>query len=137
MDRIVDFSNPVEKAKELSHFRSLEGKHRVSDVKYRKRRSDSQNAYMWAVVVPYVAAGLQEAWGENLSPDDVHEFLKSAFLPKREIVNHVSGEVAFSFTNSTTRLTTAEFTEYLERIAQFAAEKLSVVIPLPNETIAA
>jgi hypothetical protein len=131
-ERIVNFDDIADKGKVLTYFRNLRGKHRVSVVRYRRRRSDQQNAYMWGVVLPYVAAGFQEAWGESLTSEEVHEFLKKAFLPTRTIVDKRTGEeVAIPAT--TTRLSTVEFMEYIERIAKFSAERLGVAIPLPNE----
>lgn len=131
-ERIVNFDNHVEKAKVLGYFRNLTGKHRLTVVKHRKRRSDQANAYMWAVCVPYVAAGLQEACGEQLSNDEVHEFLKNRFLAK-PIVNRHTGESIGNTVPSSAALTTEQFFKYIEDIAKFAAEYLNTVIPLPNE----
>lgn len=102
-----------------------------------KRRSDNQNAYLWAVVYPCVLQGLIEA-GYDIEPNDTelaHEWCKKEFLENRKVgkkaVQNDSGDF-ITLPASTTGLTTEEFNKYIERIAQFSAEYLNVVIPPPT-----
>jgi hypothetical protein len=84
------------------------------------------------VVYPYVAQGMHDQWGDTITSDEAHIFCKGRFL-SRPIVNRETGQemgVAFP---STTKLTTTEFKEYIEKIARFAAESLGVVIPAPGD----
>lgn len=101
------------------------------EVKKSKRRSNPQNAYYWGCVIPLVKHGLKDL-GHNWSEDDVHDVLKGLFLKrKKELPNGEEVETVIS----TTKLTTEEFNEYLEQIAQWSAEYLSVTIPPPGEQI--
>lgn len=102
-----------------------------------KHRSDNQNAYLWAVVYPCVLQGLIDV-GYDLDRNDtesVHDWCKKEFLESRKIgkkdVTNAWGEF-ISMPASTTRLSTEEFNQYIERIGQFAAEYLSVAIPAPT-----
>lgn len=131
-DVIIDFDCPIETARVLTFFRNLRGKHRVTVVKQRRRRSDAQNRYMWGVAIPYVASGIQKAYGEAISSEEVHEYLKNTFLGGRTMINKKTGEMIV-IPASSAKLSTTEFMEYIERIAKFAAESLSVAIPFPNE----
>lgn len=99
-----------------------------------KRRSDLQNAYLWAVVYPCVLQGLIDV-GYDIEPNDTelaHEWCKKEFLQNRKIEKKdVPGEF-ITIPASTTGLTTEEFNQYIERISQFSAEYLGVVIPAPT-----
>jgi hypothetical protein len=100
--------------------------------KYRKSRSNKQNAYYHGCVIPYVIDGLV-AMGTNknlLSSENVHEMLKAKFLGE-DIANE-NGEF-IRINRSTTDLTTTEFMEYIADIQQWAAEFLSIQIPDPGE----
>jgi hypothetical protein len=131
-ERIVNFSDGVQKGGVLGYIRNLTGFYRLTIVRLRNRRSDAQNRYYWGVVVPYVAAGMLEAWGEELTDDQIHFFLKSQFLAK-PIIDHNTGEErGITEQASSAKLTTVEFIEYVERIAKFAAESLHVAIPEPD-----
>lgn len=102
-----------------------------------KHRSSNQNAYLWAVVYPHVLQGLIDV-GYDIEPNDtetVHEWAKKEFLEARKIgkkgIENEWGDF-ISMPASTTRLTTEECNEYIERICQFSAEYLSVAIPPPT-----
>jgi hypothetical protein len=92
------------------------------------KRSSPQNRYYHGVVVQMVQQGLREI-GYCLSADETHFFLKSKFNPVH--VPNKFGE-AIELPGTTTELNKIEFGEYIERIAQWAAEYLSVVIPPAN-----
>lgn len=99
-----------------------------------KRRSDSQNDYLWAVVYPCVLQGLIDV-GYDIEPNDTelaHEWCKKEFLQNRKIEKKdVPGEF-ITIPASTAGLTTEEFNQYIERIGQFSAEYLGVAIPAPT-----
>lgn len=106
------------------------GKYKVT-IKRAGKRTLSQNGYYWAAVLPAVCDGLKDL-GHDLSIMEVHEWLKGKFN-YQEVVNKSTGEYE-RIPVSTTRLTTLEFSEeYLEKIIQFAAEFLNVVIPPPGK----
>jgi len=100
----------------------------VSDAK--PTRSTQQNRYYWGVVVWMVWQGLKEA-GWDLSREGTHEMLRVRFLSEDRPLND-SGEFA-TVIRSTTELTTSEFTAYVEKCVQFAAEYLGVEILGPEE----
>lgn len=100
-------------------------------VKFEKRgskRSMPQNRYYHGIVVQMVMMGLREI-GYFLSHDETHFFLKQKFNPVQ--VPNRDG-VAIELPGTTTQLNKFEFSEYIERIAQFAAEYLNVTIPPAN-----
>jgi hypothetical protein len=97
----------------------------------KKQRTLNQNAYYWTSVLDIVLTGLQDiGYREVKTKDEVHEICKSLFL-KTKIVNQETGEV-IETVGSTTELTTTEFNEYIDRIAQWAAEYLACEILPPN-----
>jgi len=100
-------------------------------------RTARQNRYLFGVVYPLLLQGLIGV-GYDLVSTDIelaHEFAKQRFLDKVKIgkknIETPEGEI-ITLPPSTTRLTTEQFTQYWERIAQFAAEYLSVTIPPPQ-----
>lgn len=94
----------------------------------RSTRSTLQNAYLWSVVVPYVS----KSTGFDLA--ETHEVLKAQHLPKDQAAMGENGRLMNGLVigGSTTRLSTWEYVEFLDRIVQWAAETLSCVIPPPD-----
>jgi hypothetical protein len=90
---------------------TLDGQ-RVTVTVSKAQRSAAQNRYYQGVVVPVLAEHI------GYEQPEMHEVLKGEFLPYG--------------TRSTTDLTAAEFTDYVERICRWAAEKLDCVIPPPR-----
>ena len=99
----------------------------------RKRRSNNQNSYYWAVIVPLWANILLTEWGEPYSIQETHEFLKynCNFTEK---VNENTGEV-IRVSKSTKDNSTTEQEEFHLRARQLALEMFNVDIPEPNEQI--
>ncbi len=101
---------------------TLEGKRiSVRVTRYFPGRSLSQNRFLWGVVYPML--------GDHLGYDkeELHDAMKHRFLRDRE--HEKDGLVRV---RSTSKLTTVEFNEYIERVRRFAAE-YGVVIPDPGE----
>jgi hypothetical protein len=92
-------------------------------------RSLQANRYYWGVVV----AALSEHTG--YTPDELHDFLKMKFIPKRLAVCDGNGVVVDELVlgGSTREMNTIEFYDYVESIRMWAAEELGVVTPDPNE----
>jgi len=88
----------------------------------RKDRTNQQNSYYWGVVVDMVSKEL------GYEPHEMHEEFKRMFNPQP---SKIDPEVTFG--GSTTKLTTTEMNEYIERIARWAAGYLGIVIPDPTE----
>lgn len=95
----------------------------------RATRSQQQNRFYWGVLVHH----LSEHTG--YTPDEVHEFLKMKFIPKRLAVSDGNGEVRDEFVigGSTRKLNTIQFGEFMEECRRFAAETLDCYIPDPSE----
>lgn len=90
----------------------------------KKDRSTHQNRYYW-LCVSIVAGEL------GYSKDEMHSIIGYKFL-KRERVNETTGEV-FEYIESTTKLTTVEFIEFMDSFRLWSAEALNISLPLPNE----
>lgn len=99
----------------------LEGR-RVSIriLRVQRERTAPQNAYLWGCVYPLLA----EAIGYDV--EELHEACKLRFLRDRENEREDLPRV-----RSTAKLSTAEFSEYVETVRRLAAE-LGVNIPDPG-----
>lgn len=95
----------------------------------RSTRSHQQNRFYWGVVVHLMSEHT------GYTPDEVHEFLKMKFIPKRLALADGNGEIRDEFVigGSTRKMNTVQFGEYLEDCRRFAAETLDCVIPDPEE----
>jgi len=99
----------------------------VITIELRKRiRSNSQNAYYWGVVIETLFNGFKEF---GYSKDEIHEILKTKFNGVKEVN---IGSETFLIPRTTTKMSTKEFTDYIESIQKWAAE-LNIDIPSPNE----
>lgn len=95
------------------------------------KRSTPQNRYYWGVVVAEVRLGFLEI-GYDMTAEQTHDWLKEKFNPI--IVENKLG-VTIEMPGSTTQMTKTQFSEYIEKIARFAAEYLGITIPSPNESL--
>src|SRR5690554_6811916 len=111
---ILNLDQPKQKQMLIGWIKALKGVHRVKIAKVRKHRSLNQNAYYWGVVIPHVIAGIEEAWGETLDPEALHEWMKAKFIPLEPIVNRKTGELMGKRVASSAALTTTEFADYLD-----------------------
>jgi hypothetical protein len=92
----------------------------VTIAKPTKSRTNPQNSYLWAVPYRMIA----DETGNDI--DSVHHYMAGMFLSEK-----TSGPI--DRVQSTTKLTTVEFSEYIDHIIQWAAEFLNLYIALPNE----
>lgn len=95
-----------------------------------KQRTNQQNRWYWTEVVPKVFEFFTSKTEENLTKEDVHEWLKKNFAGSKEIK---IGKEEFSRPKSTTELSTVEFNEMVNKIQQFFAQ-YGVVIHDPDQT---
>lgn len=115
---------------------AYEGKQVILTISKRKKdRSSPQNRFYWGVCVNMVLKGLIDAgWNASeIDADITHDLLKSKFLQK-EVINVTTGETIL-LNNSTKKLTTTEFMDYIAEIQQWAATYLNLFIPDPNEVL--
>ena len=131
---------PLEEMLWLNELKRLSGREVEIVITPRPKRTLNQNAYYWGTIVYMIwtelkgrglqASDLSTRTGDLLR-NDVHDFLRSMFA-QREKFNIITEEVEIE-TISTKDMTSIEFTNYVERIRQWAAEELGLEIPDPNE----
>lgn len=104
----------------------------ISVARKTKQRTSPQNRHLWGVVYPMLLDGFIGV-GYDINKADVelaHLWSKKEFLPPQKIERD-NGD-SLSIPASTAKLSTVDFIAYVDRIAQFAAEYLNIVIPPPN-----
>lgn len=91
----------------------------------RATRSVAQNRYYWSGVLGTLSSHT------GYTVDELHDLMKMRFLPKHLALTDGNGEVKGEFVigGSSRKLSTGEFSDYIERIRQFAAEDLDCNIP--------
>src|SRR5688572_18135230 len=104
----------------------------IIEIAAHNKRSNPQNRYYWGLVIPLVQNGIKDL-GTEITKEECHEFLK-AKLNSEELVNEETAEV-ITIPRSTTAMNKQQFSEYIEKIQQFAAEFLSIEIPDPNQQL--
>lgn len=125
---LLDFSLKKHRDLLIDKINSLRGIHRVELKRVRQQRSLSQNAYLFGVVYPAVCPALTECEGEDVDSLTAHEFFKERFL-RKAIVNKNTGEVLGGYSRSSVDLDVAEFSTFLQKVIEFAYDKLGVVVP--------
>lgn len=86
------------------------------------KRTLSQNALYWR-------------WCEILSQylgyekEEIHDMWKQRFLPEKELTFGAYRQG----TRTTTRLTTAEMAEYMDKCYRMAAQEIEFALPLPDD----
>lgn len=100
----------------------------------RRKHSDPQRGYYWAVVIPIITNAINEQQGEEaFSRDDVHQYLRQ--LHNTKVTIHPDTLQEVKIPASTSNLTTVGFSEYTERCKDWAAQMLSVFIPDPDPSL--
>lgn len=116
----------------LAYVKALEGEPVQIVVKKKAaQRSLDQNAWIWGVAYPVIAEALGYDKHEH---DDLHYALVAKCFGE-----HFDRRVAAMVPNKrSSKLTTREFSEYMEWLVRFAAQDLGgIVVPLPDESEAA
>lgn len=110
---------------------SMEGKRVVVRIsKFRKTRSGQQNRFYYGVVLPLTKAMMVGA-GNDVSDEEVHEFLK-VHVGKLTKAMHDPDGVEFTVTRSSADLDTIEWEIWMTQIRAWGAN-YGLVIPIPNE----
>lgn len=109
--------------------RTLEGRQVVLELRQSRKRSNQQNRYYWGAVLTIVQYGMKQV-GVTMSIEQVHDLMKFKHL-KAEYVT-TDGEIINSI-GSTTDLNPIEFSDYIDRIREWALEYLNIDIPEPNQ----
>ncbi|MFP4146564.1 MAG: hypothetical protein ACLFSI_02495, partial [Halorhodospira sp.] len=93
---------------------------------YRRTRSLEQNRLYWAAYIRPLADYC------GVSSMEMHRYLKWELLEPELVIDPWTGEILREGEPTTTGLTTAEFTQYLEQISALAAEQ-GVHLPTADE----
>jgi hypothetical protein len=130
---VVDGRLPEAHAKRIgATIRAFDGKRVVITVaEAKKTRTSPQNRYYWGCVVKLITDAFRDA-GNMVNAEDVHDFLKQHVGKLSQVLVTTDGEV-FWGPGSTTKLTTSEFSDYIEAVKAWAAEVLDLQIPSPDE----
>lgn len=115
----------------LTAVRQLKGPQRIKITKQRKGRTLPQNRWYWSCIVQPFGDFLREQ-GESYTDEDAHELMKAKFL-RITIFNKRTGEVIGESVKSTTKLTTDEFSEYVEKCIAWLAEMFGIICAFPHE----
>ena len=104
---------------------------RVTVERLYSKRSSPQNRFFHGVVIPLIQERLLElGWKEAKSAQWVKDVIKMQCLLSETASAH--GEVILAI-RPTSGLSRTEFMELIEDVQQWAAEKLDLQIPNPNE----
>lgn len=106
-----------------------DGQYRLTLSRDYSIRSIAENAYYWGVVIAAFIAGYKETQGETISAEAAHELLKIACNGKTLFLG---GEFV-TIGQSTAKLVTVEYENYLERCRYWIAQYFGIEVKLPNE----
>lgn len=123
---LLKILQPIDKQKVIDYIKKLpEGKSYTVEIKVkRKQRSTDQNRLYWL----WLNCMMAET-GEH--KDRLHEFFKQHFLGMDE--HWAFDKYQVIVPRSTSTLDTKQMTDYLERVQQFAATELGIVLPSPED----
>ena len=107
--------------------RDPEKEYKITFGLYKGKHSAEQQGYYWGVVIPTIQAFIRESRGDDYSCDDIHEWYRDQFLPKRVVTIKGIEKVVRP---STSKLSVAEYSEYLELVIHHCAEN-GIYIPPP------
>ncbi len=93
---------------------------------FKKKRTLSQNGLYWKWLERTVDIVARETGNDK---DDLHDIFKEKFLTPKIV--EFDGQVHRKY--STKNLTTAEMSEYMNRIYAFVTSQLGIILPIPEE----
>ena len=129
---VLNLSDIAEKRKLMSHIGTLSGLYEVTLKPRKKTRSLDQNRYYWSAFVQPFTEWLREEWGDrSITTEQAHNELKRALIGVKTKLNERTGEEMELMPPSRT-MDTLEFSDYLERAAEFLARNCGIVV-LPAE----
>lgn len=91
---------------------------RVEIAQHQERRTLSQNKLLWAIYTEIASE-------TGHTPDEIHEYCKQRFLPKR-LVSFDGKDT--EIVGSTSELERPAFSEYVERVRAWAASDFGIVV---------
>jgi hypothetical protein len=129
-DNKVHLNNELYSKKQIA---DLKGNIKIVFSEIRKR-SNQQNAYLHGILIPEFRRALYQAGWDEISDDVRAKNLMKLMFLKSTIPNSQTGE-AIEFIRDTSDLTKEEMGDLYDRVIRFCAEKLSYIIPYPNEKL--
>lgn len=128
---LCDLDNDTQRRALLTEIGALRGQWRVELTAYRRRRTDAQNRYYWGVEVALFYAFLRAQDYNITRPEHAHQLIAAKFLTVD--VYGPTGVPIAQRIRSTTELSTAEFTDYIERSRVWLQDFFGIVVPDPTE----
>ncbi len=125
---LFDMDKPEQKKFAVNYVKNQRGIIQLTVIHPRAGKSLSQLAYIWGVVYPDLAPGLEEAWGEHFDADRVHAVMKREYL-SRAIVNKETGEPIAWEIVGLRDLDVEECSRYIENLISFGLTIGVVVRP--------
>jgi hypothetical protein len=108
------FDQPDQRAR---HLATLEGKRFKETLKAEsKRRTISQNSYLFGVIYPPIAQAVGDYYHSRLEVDEVHSMMKSKFASIRL-------DEGLVYTLHTHLMDTKRFSEYVDDVTRWAAKE--------------
>jgi hypothetical protein len=130
---VLDMNSLHNKRRLMSKIGKMSGLWEFQMRRRKKNRSLNANSYYWAAFIPGWLEWLREASGEPwITAEQAHDALVKRVLGAKEIVNKETGEVIDDARPSTHDMDVTEFTQYLDRAAEFLASFCGIVV-LPSE----
>ena len=121
---ILKINKPIDKATVKAYIDRLPDKQfDISILKRKEIRSMPQNKLYWL----WINCISSETGNDQ---KDLHEYFSDQFLPRETFqVFGITSERPVS----TTKLTTGQFSEYLDKVEVFASSELGIVLPQPQD----
>jgi len=96
---------------------------------YKKKRSDAINRLMW-MWNGCIQKHIRESEGQIYSTDDIHEFFVNLLLPRKAV--EINGKER-TIRAHTSKMSNKEMCDYLELLEMYCAERLSLLLPHPED----
>lgn len=92
-------------------------------------RTIEQNAYYHGVLIPHQIEAFRQAWGEEFSEPQMHQWNKTYFFPEYSFIDgdYVASEASTATTSKT------RFSIIIERLRKYFRDNLNYEIPLPDK----
>lgn len=115
-------------------FKNWVGKELLVTVRVlRYKRSDSQNRYIWGVIVPMVRQWLYENQGEKYTREEVYTWLRIKLLGEIPKIVSIAGDEVVTMTSKRfSAMNTKEFAEAIDTIRERMLER-GLDIPEPSK----
>ena len=126
-------SSPVIRDDIAKAIQSLDGK--LVDITiepHKKKRSLNQNAYWFGILDKYAVPVFRE-YGDNWSSFSIHEYVMNE-LGYQEVLSDKKGRL-FVTRKHSSKFTTKDWEEFMERARAYLASEHGVFIPLPGEDL--